>query len=119
MGVLYKMATYKKVCMYCNELIPGDSQICPICEKQNPFSRRCSKCSNPIQKNWKICSSCGIKLVTICTKCGKETITDCKCLNCGAPILGKCSNRKCLEIQIITKEGKCYKCGSELHLIEG
>lgn len=113
-GVATKMATYKKFCIYCNQLIPGDSQICPICEKENPFSMRCPKCSNPIQKNWKICSSCGIKLVAVCTKCGRETATAFKCEHCGAPVLVKCSNRKCLEIQILTKERKCIRCGNKL-----
>lgn len=108
------MATYKKFCMYCNELIPGDSSICPICEKQDPFTMRCPKCQNPIQKDWKVCSSCGIKLRAICIKCKKETFTAKTCQNCGEPVLIKCNNRKCLEVQILTAERKCIKCGNKL-----
>lgn len=100
--------------MYCNELIPGDSEMCPMCGRKDPFSLRCPRCKNPIENNWKICSSCGIKLKTICISCGKEIPTAEFCEYCKGPILVRCKNRKCLEVQILTPEGKCIKCGNKI-----
>lgn len=108
------MATYKKACAKCGELIPGDAQFCPFCENRDPFVDRCPKCRQPVGEGWKICSSCGIKLRTVCSVCGRETPTAEKCASCGAPVLVKCRNIKCNEVQIITKENKCSKCGKQL-----
>lgn len=108
------LATYSKFCSYCNQLIPGDSTVCPLCMKEDPFTMRCLKCRNPIQKNWKVCSSCGIKLVAICPKCNKEVPTAIKCENCNETLLMRCKNKKCLEVQVVTKGRKCIKCGKKI-----
>ena len=44
------MAFYKHFCMYCDKLIPGDSNICPFCGADDPFSVRCAKCRSPLEK---------------------------------------------------------------------
>jgi RNA polymerase subunit RPABC4/transcription elongation factor Spt4 len=109
------MATYKKACAKCGELIPGDAQFCPVCESQDPFHTRCPKCRQPIEESWKICSSCGIRLRTECVVCGKETPLAPKCAFCGAPVLVQCGNKKCNEMQILTSANRCVKCGKSLH----
>lgn len=108
------MATYKKSCAKCGELIPGDAQFCPFCENRDPFTARCPKCRQPVGEGWKICSCCGIKLKTVCAYCGKETSTAEKCANCGAPVLVQCKSAKCNEVQVYTRENKCVKCGKQL-----
>jgi RNA polymerase subunit RPABC4/transcription elongation factor Spt4 len=108
------MATYKKACAKCGELIPGDAQFCPFCENRDPFVSRCPKCRQPVGDGWKICSSCGIKLKAVCAACGKETPTAEKCANCGAPVLVRCRNVKCNEVQVLTRDGVCAKCGKQL-----
>ena len=108
------MATYKKACAKCGELIPGDSGFCPFCENQDPFHLRCPKCRQPIEENWKICSSCGLRLKALCAYCGKETPTGPKCAHCSAPVLVQCKNTKCNEVQIYTRENLCVKCRKQL-----
>lgn len=108
------MATYKKACAKCGELIPGDAKFCPVCENADPFVSRCPKCRQPIEPNWKICSSCGIRLRTQCVVCGKEVPLAPKCAECGAPLMVQCRNKKCNEIQVYTAQNKCAKCGKSL-----
>ncbi len=108
------MATYKKHCIHCGELIPGDAVACPFCGSADPFSLRCSKCRNPIEKGWKVCSGCGIRLTAVCPDCGQETPTAPACTHCGAPVLVQCPRKKCLEVQIRTKEGVCISCGKPI-----
>lgn len=108
------MATYKKACAKCGELIPGDAGFCPFCENQDPFHLRCPKCRQPIEESWKICSSCGIRLKVVCAFCGKEAPLELKCAHCGMPMLVECRDKKCREIQVYTKENKCTKCGKTL-----
>jgi predicted amidophosphoribosyltransferase len=108
------MATYKKACAKCGELIPGDAQFCPFCENADPFVLRCPKCRQPIQDSWKICSGCGIRLKPACAACGKETPLAPKCAHCGAPVLVRCRNAKCNETQVYTSANQCGKCGKPL-----
>ena len=108
------MATYKKSCAKCGELIPGDAAFCPFCENQDPFLLRCPKCRQPIEESWKSCSSCGIKLKTVCLACGKETPTALRCAHCGGQVMVQCKNKKCSEVQLLNREDKCIKCGKSL-----
>jgi len=108
------MATYKKHCIYCSKLIPGDAQSCPYCAHEDPFCMRCPRCRNPVEKGWKVCSGCGLQLISVCTACGKETPTAKTCAHCGAPVLVQCPNRKCGEVQILMLGGNCVACGKPL-----
>lgn len=108
------MATYKKACARCGQLIPGDAQFCPHCQNADPFHLRCPKCRQPIEESWKICSSCGIRLRAVCPSCGKETPTAPQCAHCGAPVLVQCPNKRCSEVQILTKDNKCARCEKRL-----
>lgn len=108
------MATYKKHCIHCGKLIPGDAQTCPFCVSGDPFVLRCPRCRNPVEKGWKVCSGCGIRLQAICFSCGKETPAAKTCVHCGGPVLVQCPNRKCGEVQILTAGGKCGSCAKPL-----
>ncbi len=105
------MATYKKACTKCGELIPGDAQFCPFCANSDPLVSRCARCRNPVEEGWKICSSCGLRLRTQCPQCGKDIPTAWKCIHCGSQVLVQCPNKKCNEVQLLTREGRCAKCG--------
>lgn len=108
------MGTYKKNCMYCDGLIPGDSKFCSICNADDPFSLRCPRCSNVVEKGWKVCSSCRLSLNIKCSSCGKEVFASKSCSGCGAGLLVKCPSFRCGEIQIKSNDGKCIKCGKPL-----
>lgn len=103
------MAGYKHPCRYCDKLIPADSNVCPICGKNNPLSLRCPICKAPIEKGWKSCSCCGLSLEMFCPKCGKATFLDDYCEHCGAPLRIVCPNPKCKTEQPIGGT-KCIKC---------
>ncbi|MDP4092608.1 MAG: zinc ribbon domain-containing protein [Bacillota bacterium] len=105
------MATYKKFCMHCSGLIPGDSKLCPLCGADDPFELRCPKCRNPVERNWLICSSCGFSLNIRCPFCGKGTFSAPVCSSCGAQLIVRCSSKRCAELQVITASNRCLKCG--------
>jgi hypothetical protein len=50
----------------------------------------------------------------VCPDCGQETPTAPACAHCGAPVLVQCPRKKCLEVQIRTKEGVCISCGKPI-----
>jgi RNA polymerase subunit RPABC4/transcription elongation factor Spt4 len=108
------MPGYKLPCRYCDNIIPPDSSICPICGKVNPVGPlRCPKCRSPIQKDWKACSSCGLSLEIPCPKCQKTTFFGDYCQFCGSQIVVTCPNRKCQTVQPPIGN-KCIKCGKPL-----
>lgn len=107
------MAGYKHPCRYCDKLIPGDSNVCPICGKNNPLSLHCPKCKAPVERGWKACSCCGFSLEVICPKCGKTTFLDDYCQHCDATLRIICPNPKCKTEQPIGL-AKCIKCNKPL-----
>ncbi len=107
------MAAYKKHCIYCENLIQGDSSICPFCAHESPFALRCVRCRKEVEKGYKLCPSCGFPLVIICPFCGGEVFPSMYCTLCGKQLLTACKNKKCGELQIISNK-KCVKCGHGL-----
>ena len=106
------MLGYKHPCKYCNQLIPPNSNVCPLCGKVNPLGPyRCPKCRAPIEKNWKACSRCGLALEITCPSCKKTTFFGDYCQHCDAPLWTECKN--CHTVQPITSE-KCVNCGKKL-----
>lgn len=106
------MLGYKHPCKYCNQLIPPNSNVCPLCGKVNPLGPyRCPKCRAPIEKNWKACSRCGLALEITCPSCKKTTFFGDYCQHCDAPLWIECKN--CHTVQPITSE-KCVNCGKKL-----
>lgn len=107
------MATYKMHCMYCDNLIPGDSNVCPFCGKESPFCMRCPKCKREVEKGYKRCPGCGFSLAVNCPHCGKEVFPALQCPECGKQLLVKCPKKTCAELQLSSNK-TCIKCGKEL-----
>ena len=108
------MATYGKNCMYCQEIIPGDSAFCPLCGHTDPFSLLCPQCKNGVQSTWKICSSCGFRLHVTCPECGKETFANTQCDYCKSVLMVRCTQKKCQALQVMAKDKLCLFCGKPL-----
>lgn len=107
------MATYKMHCMYCENLIPGDSNVCPFCGKESPFAMRCPKCKKQVEKGYRVCSGCGFALIMKCPGCGKEVFPAMNCPECGKQLLTVCRKKTCAELQSVANK-TCVKCGKEL-----
>ncbi|HEX3049004.1 MAG TPA: zinc ribbon domain-containing protein [Bacillota bacterium] len=85
------MPGYQHPCRYCDQLIPPDSNTCPLCGKVNPLGPlRCQKCRVPIQKGWKSCPGCGLTLETNCPHCGEKTFFGDYCDHCGKELKITC-----------------------------
>jgi len=107
------MPGYKHPCRYCNQLVPPDANVCPLCGKVNPLGLRCPKCRSPIKQAWKNCSNCGLLLEVACPKCGRTTFFGDYCQNCEARLTVFCPNPKCRAEQP-PLGGNCLKCGKPL-----
>ncbi len=108
------MPGYKHPCRYCEALIDKDSNVCPICGKDNPATPiRCPRCRTPIRKSWQRCNVCGLKLNIECPFCGKETFFDSYCEHCDKRLLVVCPRRRCKTKQPPISEN-CIKCGKPL-----
>ncbi len=108
------MPGYMHPCRYCNEIIPPDSNVCPICGKVNPLGPlRCPKCRSPIQKKYKVCPSCGLSLEITCPHCGERTFFGDYCERCGKRLVIICPKCKTEQPPIA---GKCIKCGKPLKI---
>ncbi|MFH0748766.1 MAG: zinc ribbon domain-containing protein [Candidatus Bathyarchaeota archaeon] len=105
------MSSYKKPCKYCGQLVPPNSNVCPLCGKVNPLENRCPKCRALIQTTWLSCGSCGLSLRIKCPKCGKDTFFGDYCENCGNRLTVECN--KCHTTQAPINN-KCIKCGKPL-----
>jgi len=107
------MATYKKFCIYCDHLIPGDSNTCPYCGKEDPFRLSCPKCKKEVEKDYKVCPGCGFSLYMTCPHCGKNVFAAMNCPECGKQLLVVCPKKSCAELQSATNT-QCVKCGHRL-----
>ncbi|RLF38009.1 MAG: hypothetical protein DRN21_05750 [Thermoplasmata archaeon] len=108
------MPGYMHPCRYCNELIPPDSNVCPMCGKVNPLGPlRCPRCRNPVRKNYKVCPSCGLNLEIACPYCGEMTFCGDYCGHCEKRLVVVCPKCKNEQPPI---EGKCIKCGKPLKI---
>ncbi len=108
------MAFYKHFCMYCDKLIPGDSNICPFCGADDPFSVRCAKCRSPLEKGYSRCPSCGLDLKVECPKCKAMVASYVRqCPECGESLLATCTNAKCGNRQLYTIT-ECIRCRSRV-----
>ena len=106
------MISYKQPCRYCDQLIPPESNICPLCGKVNPLGPlRCPKCSNPVRKDYIVCSNCGLSLRVTCPSCGETTFFGDYCEHCGERLTVICP--KCGTEQPPI-DNKCIKCGRTL-----
>ncbi len=107
------MAGYSHPCRYCDRMIPPDSDVCPLCGKINPLSRRCPKCRAPLVSGWKSCNRCGLNLETVCPECFKTTFFGDYCDQCGARLVIHCPNPKCRREQPPVGPD-CIACGKPL-----
>ena len=105
------MASYKKPCKYCGQLIPPNSNVCPICGKVNPLETRCPRCRALVDPRWMRCNVCGLSLVINYPKCGRQTFFGDYCQNCGERLLVEC--KKCHTVQPPIS-ANCVKCGKPL-----
>jgi len=106
------MADYMHPCVYCEELIPSESQICPLCGKSEPLGLlRCASCKAPVEAGSKSCPQCGESLEMACIRCGEQTFVGQYCEHCGGElevVCGNCQTRQPLG-------GKaCKVCGKPL-----
>lgn len=107
------MAGYKHFCIYCNQLIPSDANVCPFCGMEDPFTYRCPKCRSVIEKGWMKCSGCGLNLQIQCPSCGKMTFVSSACEHCNVSLTVKCPNRKCGYVQVKIGD-QCLRCHKKL-----
>ena len=111
------MIGYKHPCRYCDEFIPPDSNVCPLCGRANPLRMRCPKCRDLIRRSYANCGHCGLQLTITCPYCGESTFFDDYCDECDTRLLMMCSNEKCMLEQPPVGE-VCSKCGKPLQPIE-
>lgn len=106
------MASYKQPCVHCGELIERDSRLCPKCGSRSPFGYQCPTCLKPIERGNAVCSGCGRALMRPCFHCGQMTFVGAdKCDACGKPLLIRCENKRCNELQFFDVP-KCTVCGT-------
>lgn len=107
------MGSYNQFCRHCSQLIPGDADICPSCQRLNPLMARCPRCHAPIRTTYRSCSHCGQSLEIPCPACGEPTFFDDRCQHCLASLTVECQNPKCRLIQPPLGTS-CSKCGKPL-----
>ena len=89
----------------------------PTVESQPAQTTKCPKCGNSLPENAKFCLECGTKIEAladnemICPKCGKKTPKGKFCMECGHPLVNRCSNCGAE----VPQGGKfCLECGTKL-----
>lgn len=115
------MPGYKHPCRYCNQLIPPDSNVCPLCGKVNPAAPRCPKCRSPVEKGWMggqqpTCSHCGLSLTVACPECSQASFLDDYCEHCGARLIICCQH---CHAEIPPVGDRCLRCGKALPTRKG
>lgn len=53
----FQQAPTSTVCYSCGEIIPANSQFCPVCGKR--LLEKCPKCGNEYPAQYSICNRCG------------------------------------------------------------
>jgi len=108
------MASYKKPCIHCNEMIEGDSRVCTKCASRSPFGYNCPNCNKEIQRGYAVCSGCGRGLLTVCPFCSGQTFVGSeRCDICRKPLLVYCENKRCGQLQFFENQ-KCTACGKPI-----
>ena len=108
------MATYKKPCIHCNNMVSGDARLCPFCGSGSPFCYLCPTCLKEIGAGHNICEGCGRPLYVPCPSCGKLTFAaEQLCGVCGASLMVLCQNRRCGQMQFF-QNAKCTACGKKM-----
>jgi len=112
------MATYKKPCIHCNELIDGDDRYCPKCGSRSPFGYQCPSCLKPVERGNAACSGCGRSLMVVCPFCNARTFAGGdKCDACGKSLMILCENKRCGQYQFF-ENTKCTACGKPIKNIK-
>ena len=108
------MATYKQPCIHCGELIERDCHLCSKCASRSPFGYHCPNCLKEIARGNAACSGCGRSLTAICPFCGGATFAGSeKCDNCGWPVMVRCENKRCGQLQFF-ENATCTVCGKKI-----
>ncbi|MDO4565285.1 MAG: zinc ribbon domain-containing protein [Clostridia bacterium] len=107
------MATYKKPCLHCGQLIDGAASFCPSCGSRSPFGYLCPKCKARIDKTQRACVSCGRLLYIECPHCKQPTFVQDSCERCGKSLMKQCRNKRCLDMQFFENK-TCTSCGKKL-----
>ncbi len=107
------MATYKWVCVHCNNFIDHDSRFCPLCGSHSPFGYVCPTCLRPIERGTRLCAGCGRALYVTCPSCGRPTFVKDQCERCGASLMRPCQNKRCGVLQFF-ENTKCTACGKHI-----
>jgi hypothetical protein len=102
--------------MRCGKLIPRDSAFCGECGYRSPFGFHCPACLKPIEKSGVACPSCGKPLYSPCPECKNPTfIGEEVCEHCNTPLLVKCTNPRCGQMQFFENE-RCTACGKKIKI---
>ena len=108
------MATYKQLCIHCNEMIERDSRCCAKCGSRSPFGYQCPNCLKTVEKGNLVCSGCGRSLTTTCPHCSSPLFAGTgKCASCGKSVMVKCGNKLCGQLQFF-ENTKCTVCGKAI-----
>lgn len=107
------MATYKKPCMQCGNLIDGTLNFCPSCGSLSPFGYVCPTCRMPITKNSAFCPGCRRQLYIACPHCGQRTFVQERCEACNQSLMVVCENSRCGALQFF-ENTKCTSCGKKI-----
>ncbi len=107
------MGSYNQFCRHCRQLIPGDAQVCPFCQRVNPLMSRCPRCQAPTRSTYRSCTVCGLTLEIQCPQCGQTTFFDDYCRHCSAPLTVECPNPKC-RLRQAPLGDDCRQCGKPL-----
>ncbi|NLA71962.1 MAG: zinc-ribbon domain-containing protein [Clostridiaceae bacterium] len=105
------MASYKKTCIHCGNLIDRDARYCSFCSSRSPFGYLCPTCMRSVEKGQPLCAGCGRPLYVICPHCEKQTFVDDRCEVCGQSLLVQrttCGAKNALTIKF------CNNCGTNL-----
>ena len=108
------MATFKKTCNHCGEMIKGDSKFCPACTSASPFRYSCPACRREISRNDSACAGCGRDIYITCPDCeGMAFVGDTKCELCYFSLMVPCSSSRCGKQQFFQNK-KCTECGVKI-----
>lgn len=122
LGMGVGMAAMSTMAPYVGEMMkgfnPGNNEAAPKGESMPVSMEKCPKCGNLIPANAKFCMECGTKIESftenemICPKCGKETPKGKFCVECGQPLIDRCSG---CGAEVPTGGKFCPACGTKIN----